>query len=190
MTSFGKTPFFNLPLTVTLKLFGLVSNKHWLAKTCATWLVPIPNAMAPNAPCVEVWLSPQTIVMPGCVTPNSGAITWTIPLYLWPNAYNVILFFLQFSESCSNCFLDNSSFIGWSWSRVGVLWSAVATIWSGLNTEIPRSSNSLKACGLVTSWIKCWSMYNICGPFSMVLTTCESQTLSNNVFPIYLPQKR
>ena len=27
----------------------------------------------------RVWLSPQTIVMPGCVTPSSGPITWTIP---------------------------------------------------------------------------------------------------------------
>ena len=25
---------------------------------------------APNAPCVEVWLSPQTIVIPGCVKPE------------------------------------------------------------------------------------------------------------------------
>ena len=32
----------------------------------------MPNASAPNAPCVEVWLSPQTIVMPGCVSPSSG----------------------------------------------------------------------------------------------------------------------
>ena len=39
----------------------------------------MPNASAPNAPCVEVWLSPQTIVMPGCVSPSSGPITWTIP---------------------------------------------------------------------------------------------------------------
>ena len=29
---------------------------------------------APKAPCVEVWLSPQTMVMPGWVTPSSGPI--------------------------------------------------------------------------------------------------------------------
>ena len=29
----------------------------------------MPNASDPNAPCVEVWESPQTIVMPGCVVP-------------------------------------------------------------------------------------------------------------------------
>ena len=36
-----------------------------MARTISTSLVPIPNARAPNAPWVAVWLSPQTIVMPG-----------------------------------------------------------------------------------------------------------------------------
>ena len=39
----------------------------------------MPNASAPNAPCVDVCESPQTIVMPGWVSPSSGPITWTIP---------------------------------------------------------------------------------------------------------------
>ena len=39
----------------------------------------MPNAMAPTAPCVEVWLSPQAIVMPGWVRPSSGPITCTMP---------------------------------------------------------------------------------------------------------------
>ena len=39
----------------------------------------MPNATAPNAPCVEVWLSPQAIVIPGCVRPSSGPMTWTMP---------------------------------------------------------------------------------------------------------------
>ena len=30
----------------------------------------MPKASAPNAPCVAVWLSPQTTVMPGCVKPE------------------------------------------------------------------------------------------------------------------------
>ncbi len=41
--------------------------------------IPIPNASAPNAPCVEVWESPQTMVVPGSVSPNSGPMMWTIP---------------------------------------------------------------------------------------------------------------
>ena len=32
----------------------------------------MPKASAPNAPCVEVWLSPQTIVMPGLRQPELG----------------------------------------------------------------------------------------------------------------------
>ena len=36
ITSFGRTPFLSFPLTLTLKLFGLVNSKHWLANTWAT----------------------------------------------------------------------------------------------------------------------------------------------------------
>jgi hypothetical protein len=39
----------------------------------------MPKATAPNAPCVDVWLSPQAIVIPGCVRPSSGPITCTMP---------------------------------------------------------------------------------------------------------------
>ncbi len=42
----------------------------------------MPNASAPNAPCVAVWLSPQTTVMPGCVSPCSGPMTCTMPCLL------------------------------------------------------------------------------------------------------------
>ncbi len=45
---------------------------HCVASTCSTSLVPIPNASAPKAPWVEVCESPQTIVMPGWVTPELG----------------------------------------------------------------------------------------------------------------------
>ena len=50
-----------------------------VAITCSTSLVPMPCASAPNAPCVLVWLSPQTTVMPGSVAPFSGPITCTMP---------------------------------------------------------------------------------------------------------------
>ena len=39
----------------------------------------MPNASAPNAPWVEVWESPQTIVMPGWVSPSCGPTTCTMP---------------------------------------------------------------------------------------------------------------
>ena len=60
-------------------LRGLGCASVWVASTCSTSLVPMPKASAPNAPCVAVWESPQTIVMPGCVTPSSGPITCTMP---------------------------------------------------------------------------------------------------------------
>ena len=43
-----------------------------VANTCSTSVVPIPKASAPNAPWVEVWLSPQTTSSPGWVSPCSG----------------------------------------------------------------------------------------------------------------------
>ena len=39
----------------------------------------MPKAIAPKAPWVLVWESPQTMVMPGRVSPSSGPITWTMP---------------------------------------------------------------------------------------------------------------
>ena len=58
---------------------GLPWARHCVASTCSTSLVPIPNASAPNAPWVAVCESPQTIVIPGWVTPSSGPITCTMP---------------------------------------------------------------------------------------------------------------
>src|SRR5690606_40413574 len=60
------------PSMLILILLGLLTNRVWVAKTFSTWLVPIPNAIVPKAPCVEVWLSPHTMVMPGWVMPSSG----------------------------------------------------------------------------------------------------------------------
>ena len=62
--------------------FGLVCNNVWVAKTCSTSDVPIPKAKDPKAPCVDVWESPHTIVVPGMVKPCSGPIIWTMPWFL------------------------------------------------------------------------------------------------------------
>ena len=50
---------------MTLIHFGRVCGSVCVASTCSTSLVPMPNASAPNAPWVAVWLSPHTTVMPG-----------------------------------------------------------------------------------------------------------------------------
>ena len=55
------------PSTVTAIHFGRLCGSVWVASTCSTSLVPMPKASAPNAPCVDVCESPQTIVMPGWV---------------------------------------------------------------------------------------------------------------------------
>ncbi len=39
----------------------------------------MPKARAPKAPWVAVWLSPQTMVVPGRVSPCSGPTTCTMP---------------------------------------------------------------------------------------------------------------
>jgi len=54
ITSFDVTPIGNDPLTLILKFFYFFLTKVCVAKTCSTSDVPIPNAKAPNAPCVAV----------------------------------------------------------------------------------------------------------------------------------------
>ena len=78
-TSFGVRPGGSVPSKLTSADFGLRCSSVCVASTCSTSDVPTPIARAPKAPCVEVWLSPHTIVFPGCVRPSSGPITWTIP---------------------------------------------------------------------------------------------------------------
>ena len=53
-------------------VFGTRCTRVWVAITCSTSEVPMPKASAPKAPWVEVWESPQTMVMPGWVSPAPG----------------------------------------------------------------------------------------------------------------------
>ena len=84
MTSLAYTPRPRRPLTAMRRTLRGPIARHCDASTSRTCDVPMPKATAPNAPCVDVWLSPQAIVIPGCVNPSSGPITWTIPC--WPLA--------------------------------------------------------------------------------------------------------
>ena len=79
MTSLLVTPGRRRPeISIAIVLNGR-SGSVWVAMTCSTSDVPMPNASAPNAPWVEVCESPQTTVVPGCVSPSSGPIMWTMP---------------------------------------------------------------------------------------------------------------
>src|SRR3979409_325879 len=77
-TSFAVTPNRSSPSKSISIVFGFACGSVWVASTCSTSDVPMPNASAPNAPCVEVWLSPQTIDMPGWVSPSCGPTTRTL----------------------------------------------------------------------------------------------------------------
>ena len=79
--SLAVTPAGTSPSTVTDIHFGRDWGSVCVASTCSTSLVPMPNASAPKAPWVAVWLSPHTIVMPGSVRPCSGPITCTMPWF-------------------------------------------------------------------------------------------------------------
>ena len=79
MMSLAPTPGGGVPSTVTRMFFAFFWISVWVASTCSTSEVPMPWASAPKAPWVEVWLSPQTIVMPGSVKPCSGPMMWTMP---------------------------------------------------------------------------------------------------------------
>ena len=63
--SLAVTPGGSAPSTLMAKVFGLRCSRHWVASTWPTSVLPMPKARAPNAPWVLVWLSPQTMVMPG-----------------------------------------------------------------------------------------------------------------------------
>ena len=178
ITSLEVTPIGSFPLTLILKFFAFFWTNVCVARTCSTSEVPIPNAKAPNAPCVAVWLSPQTITVPGCVKPCSGPMIWTIPCLLsfipkyWtPNS-------LQLFSKVSTWILDSASAIPLDLSVVGTLWSATASVKPGCLTFLLEFLNPSKACGLVTSWTKCLSTNNNAVPSSCWSTKWSFQILS------------
>ena len=79
MMSLAVTPGGSAPSTVTRMFLAFFWISVWVASTCSTSEVPMPWASAPKAPCVEVWMSPQTMVVPGSVKPCSGPMMWTMP---------------------------------------------------------------------------------------------------------------
>ena len=161
------TPSGRLPRTVTAIICGRCCGSVWVASTCSTSLVPMPNASAPNAPCVLVCESPQTIVIPGWVSPNCGPITCTIPWPASPMGCSRMPNSAQFLRSVSTWVRDTGSVTGLpgpSSGRpgpvipvVGTLWSSVASVRSGRRTRRWASLSPSNAWGLVTSCTRCRS---------------------------------
>ena len=77
--SLAVTPGPRAPVISTFMFLDFCWISVWVASTCSTSEVPMPCASAPKAPWVAVWLSPQTMVMPGRVQPCSGPMMWTMP---------------------------------------------------------------------------------------------------------------
>ena len=152
------TPSGRLPLTVTAMVLGLACISVWVASTCSTSEVPMPKAMEPKAPWVEVWESPQTIVIPGWVSPSCGPTTWTMPWSTSPSGCRRTPNSAAFLRSVSTWVRETGSAIGWSTFSVGTLWSSVASVRSGRRTVRPASRSPSKACGEVTSWMRWRSM--------------------------------
>ena len=72
----------------------------------------MPKASAPKAPCVVVWLSPQTMVMPGWVKPSSGPMTWTMPCVGVSRSWRRMPKLAQLSRSARICASASASAIG------------------------------------------------------------------------------
>src|SRR5678816_1163290 len=94
---------------------------HCDASTISTSEVPIPKAIAPKAPCVDVCESPQTIVMPGSVIPFSGPTTCTIPFFGLFNPQCEIPYLAEFISNAFNWLAERGSCTGKCWLMVGVL---------------------------------------------------------------------
>ena len=162
------TPMGSWPVTVTAIVFGRICGSVWVASTCSTSLVPMPKASAPIAPCVLVCESPQTIVMPGWVSPSCGPITCTMPWPASPIGCRRIPNSAQFLRSVSTWVRDTGSVTGLCGPSsgtpgpvipvVGTLWSSVAIVRSGRRTVRSAILSPSNACGLVTSCTRCRSM--------------------------------
>ena len=149
--SFAVTPVGKVPSTLTSMDFIFLIDKHCVAITCSTSEVPTPNASAANAPCVLVWESPATTVIPGRVAPCSGPMTWMMPWRRSCKPNSVIPNSLQFFVNWLTWMRESGSAMPCARDVVGTLWSAVASTVSRRHGLRPDIRNPSKACGLVTS---------------------------------------
>ena len=147
MMSLAATPGRSRPSTRTSYVRGLRWSSVWVARTISTSLVPMPNASAPNAPCVAVCESPHTIVIPGWVRPSSGPMTWTMPWVSLPKAWIGTPKSRQLVSSRLICAAAWRSTIGRPRGVVGVPWSAVATVLSGRRTVSPLLAQAGEGLG-------------------------------------------
>mmetsp|Transcript_4157 Transcript_4157/g.8833 ORF Transcript_4157/g.8833 Transcript_4157/m.8833 type:complete len:241 (+) Transcript_4157:1637-2359(+) len=165
MMSLEVTPASSDPSIRMSMFLALVWERVCVASTCSTSLVPIPNASAPNAPCVAVCESPHTHVHPGSVKPCSGPMMCTIPCrsssipkYFSPKSLTFCCIWSTWVRlAVSSMKLATSRRA--ERSVVGTLWSTVVRVQSGRRTLRFASRSPSNAWGLVTSWTRWRSMY-------------------------------
>ena len=141
MRSFAVTPNGSAPLTLISIVGDSFCRIVCVARTCSTSDVPIPKARAPKAPCVDVWLSPQTMTLPGWVHPCSGPMMWTMPWFGLAMSNRLMPNSSQLRLRASSCCFAMGSLIGRVTrpGSVGGLWSTTATERSVRRTPLPAS---------------------------------------------------
>ena len=156
--SFAVTPGLRVPSTLIAMVLKRARGRVWVAMTCSTSEVPMPNARAPNAPWVEVWESPQTMVMPGMVRPSCGPTTCTMPCSSSPREWMRTPNSAALRRRVSIWVRLVRSAMVPKMLSVGVLWSSVAMVRSRRRRgrfSMRRPSN---AWGEVTSCSSCRSI--------------------------------
>ena len=121
MTSLGVPHAGSEPVTSTDICLRGCWDSVCVAKTCSTSEVPMPKARAPKAPWVEVWESPQTMVMPGWVRPCSGPTMCTMPWRRSSTSKRGMPNSSQLRRKASTCRRERGSGKGLSRSTVGTL---------------------------------------------------------------------
>ena len=127
------------PSTRTSMFFAFFWISVWVASTCSTSDVPMPCASAPKAPCVEVWLSPQTMVMPGRVKPCSGPTMWTMP---WRTSFSE-----KYSMPKSTAFLASVS----TWMRLSSFSMPMRAVRRGRHVVVGHRQRALGVAHLAAA---------------------------------------
>ncbi len=129
----------------------------WVARMCASSLVPQPKASAPRPPTVLAWLSGTAWVAPGSTMPSSGATTCEMPCSGSSMSNSLMPFFRLPSRIAWRNAAPDGLVVS---SRPGL----VATVWSCI--EKVRSGRRTGRC-CFASCSKAWGACNSC-------STCRS----------------
>ena len=181
--SLGVTPCAGAPSNETRIVFGRSRRSVPVAIACSASLEPMPQASAPNAPCVQVWLSGATSVQPGSTMPSSGEITWTMPCSRSLTSMSVIPAARAAARVSVMKALPPS--IGVSSprpGRVSTIWSITAKTRAGSRMERPAAASPLSATAPVRSCRNTRSMAISSAPDGVAATRCASHILVKSVF--------